>query len=433
MKNWFSQSSRYLFPALFLIAGSVISFWLPEAAVISAILAAVWLILLALNPRKNPEITQIRTLFEKVAEGRLEQRLPQSMVDPELEELRISINSALDQTETAFREILGAIQASGKGHYFRKLQVTGLHGTFRSVLEEIQQVLDEVHRTQEIVDRESLLSRIFLRSERGMSSAMDTTNATLQNVNQQAEYIASFSHSFSETAQDMVNAAEKMSSALMDAGQSTESSFAALQALTDAAADIRSRSSQIDELASQTNLLALNAAIEAARAGEVGRGFAVVADEVRSLADQSQGTAQEISASIKIMMDTLTSMSTRFEVLRKAVDEARETSGIFGETLKQSAESASTVDQQANQINQLADVMGGSMRLLRSAQKARADVNAILNGKPIEIRNLSDIEQKAIDMAEEGRWSKDSSDREALVGIYDQVFADIERQLNGLR
>ncbi|MFG1488711.1 hypothetical protein ABMA58_05620, partial [Oceanospirillum sp. HFRX-1_2] len=101
--------------------------------------------------------------------------------------------------------------------------------------------------------------------------------------------------------------------------------------------------------------------------------------------------------------------------------------------LKQSAESANTVDQQANQINQLADIMSGSMKLLRSAQKARADVNAILNGKPIEIRNLSDIEQKAIDLAEEGRWSKDSADREALVGIYDQVFSDIERQLGGLR
>lgn len=433
MKNWFSQSSRYLLPAILLIAGSVLSLWFSSAAMISGLLAAVWLVGLAFNPRKNPEVTQIRTLFEKVADGQLEQRLPQSMADPELDQLRISINSALDQTETAFREILGAIQASGNGHYFRKLQVTGLHGTFRSVLSEIQLVLDEVHRTQEIVDRESLLSRIFLRSERGMSSAMDTTNATLENVNEQAGHIASFSHNFSETAQEMVDAAEKMSQALMEAGQSAESSFSALQALTDAAADIRNRSSQIDELASQTNLLALNAAIEAARAGEVGRGFAVVADEVRSLADQSQGTAQQISSSIKIMMDTLSSMATRFEALRVAVDEARETSGIFGETLKQSAESANAVDHQANQINQLADVMSGSMKLLRSAQKARADVNAILNGKPIEIRNLSDIEQKAIDLAEEGRWSKESRDREALVGIYDQVFSDIERQLSGLR
>ena len=433
MKNWFSQSSHILAPVLILLTGSVLALWLPMAALAGSILAAVLLLVVSVRPRTNPEAAEITALFEKVAAGELSHRLPSTLSDPQLDLLRTRINSALDQTETAFREILGAIRASGNGHYHRNLQMTGLHGTFRNVLEEIQLVLDEVHNSQEIVDRESLLSRIFLRSERGMSSAMDTTNATLDNVNEQAGYIADFSRGFSETASDMVDAAEKMSHALTEAGQSAEASFSALQALTGAAEEIQGRSAQIDGLAGQTNLLALNAAIEAARAGEAGRGFAVVADEVRSLADQSQSTAQEISSSINTMMQTLNSMADRFAVLREAVDDARETSGVFGKTLKASADSAHTVKDQASDISQLADVMGDSMKLLRSAQKARADVNAILNGKPIEIRNLSDIEQKAVDLAEQGRWSKESSDREALIEIYDQVFSDIERQLDGLR
>ncbi|OEY68078.1 methyl-accepting chemotaxis protein [Marinobacter sp. X15-166B] len=70
---------------------------------------------------------------------------------------------------------------------------------------------------------------------------------------------------------------------------------AAIQALTDANANIEQVTGVIADIAEQTNLLALNAAIEAARAGDQGRGFAVVADEVRTLSRRTAESTERIA------------------------------------------------------------------------------------------------------------------------------------------
>lgn len=71
----------------------------------------------------------------------------------------------------------------------------------------------------------------------------------------------------------------------------------------------------INEIANQTNLLSLNASIEAARAGEYGRGFAVVASEIRKLAEQSQGSVNDIN---KIIDSILNDTKSAAETARKA-------------------------------------------------------------------------------------------------------------------
>ncbi len=374
-------------------------------------------------------LTELDGLLKRYGAGELVDRLPRGLDDPTLDSIRIHLNSVIDQTETAFREILGGMAASGEGRSWRRLQTTGLHGTFKDVLERMQGMLDELNAAQESVAREALLSHIFLRSERGLSLAIEHVSSSLETVAGHSERSRELAGDYAASASAMSEAAERMSGALGEAQTATEAGSQALADLNAKAGAIQKLTGHIDVIAKQTNLLALNAAIEAARAGESGRGFAVVADEVRKLADQSRKAAEEIAAAIAAMTAAMEGMVAQMERMGRSMAESRAMAAEFRQRLSGSAASADEVGELAGSINSGVAAMQEAMRLVSLAQKARRDVTMILHGQEVDTSSLSEMEKQALALASERQWMKGSSDREALVEIYDKLFANIEQQL----
>ncbi|MGD8190695.1 methyl-accepting chemotaxis protein [Brevibacillus ginsengisoli] len=204
--------------------------------------------------------------------------------------------------------------------------------------------------------------------------SIEASSQAMGNLATGVKQIAATAQGVSQAANQTSEKAELGNDAIQTAVQQMNSINLTVNELAKVIKGLGERSLEIGQItevitsiSAQTNLLALNAAIEAARAGEHGRGFAVVADEVRKLAEQSVGSAQQISQLIAHIQDET---SKAVESMGMATREVMEGIGVVntaGESFEQIQGSVIEVARQIQEVSAASEQMLASTTQVHQA------------------------------------------------------------------
>lgn len=266
----------------------------------------------------------------------------------------------------------------------------------------------------------------------GSSELAKRTAAVSQEIRSTATTMEGARESVASASRDMGSvaaAAEQMSAAIGEVSRSTAQAKAIaneavrrgqdaskrIDALGQAASEIDKVTQLIQDVSNQTRLLALNATIEAARAGEAGRGFAVVADEVKNLANQTQGSTEEIGRGIAQIQ----------QAVRTAVEEVSAVTQVVGEIQGLIDSIAATVEQQSISTRDIASRAAGVSSEVKHVERS-VEASASAAGRMAE--NLSGLDRLVSQLNDTGGSLKGKSVRlTELVGGLEQGIAHFKQ------
>ncbi|WP_018683968.1 methyl-accepting chemotaxis protein [Actinokineospora enzanensis] len=241
---------------------------------------------------------------DRAARGDLEARVPQLGDDAITQAARRAVNALLDVTDAYVRESAATLTAAEQGDHHRRLLSDGFSGAFAAGVTQINATRTGLRDAAD---------RIAAADSERMSMA-ERIESTVLRVSEQ---LATASAQMASTAGGV---AQFAAAAVVESDRGVHT----IDALREAAAEIRRSVSEIVQIAEQTKLLALNATIEAARAGEAGRGFNVVAVEVKSLADKSAISSETIVTRVESVQQAVGETAQVLDSVAKRIGEMDE-------------------------------------------------------------------------------------------------------------
>lgn len=382
---------------------------------------------------------KISHIANEAAQGRFDGRVTHITKQDEFGRLALYINEMLDQLESYFREVATSFQYASEHKFYRKTMPVGLHGTFRTSLENINESLKAMEENAAFITRNEMLSQLSYLSSSSINKNLKTLQSDLGSMTERMQTAAELSGNSVTVAKQSRESIQRILDSLDKMSQLIENT-------TEAMADLDRRSTEITEvidlittIADKTNLLALNAAIEAARAGEQGRGFAVVADEVRNLAVNTKDATARIAPIMEGFQKEVSMVLKETREVRGMSESSRDTVSSFVDSVTKLADATDDTQDQvtyardigfmsAFKVDQLAFKQNGYMAVNRGRD---SDETKEVMGSDVSDSHLNQWMQGQA--GTQGFSSLPSYTRlgQSLTQLYDHIHDAVKRMEDG--